>query len=145
MIGILSVHSRYARSMKRIIAVLAAAAWVIANEFVRNQLVLLEEWEAHYAGLGMGFPAAPINGAVWAIWSLLLAVVIHLLSRRFALWETTGLAWTAGFALMWLVIGNLGVLPYGILAIAIPWSMGEVLGAAWIIMRLAGGGVLPRG
>jgi hypothetical protein len=41
-----------------------------------------------------------------------------------------------GFVQMWTVIGNLGVLPFGILGIALPWSLGEAFGAAWIVKRL---------
>jgi hypothetical protein len=40
-----------------------------------------------------------------------------------------------GFLLMWVVIGNLGVLPFGILPYALPLSIVEVLGATWIIFK----------
>jgi len=30
-----------------------------------------------------------------------------------------------GFMLMWIVTGNLGVLPMGLLPIAVPWSIAE--------------------
>ena len=38
--------------------------------------------------------------------------------------------------MMWLVIGNMGVLPYGLLVYAIPLSMLETLVAAFIVKRL---------
>ena len=126
--------------MRVVLALLAATAWISINEFVRNQLALLDEWTAHYTGLGLAFPVAPINGAVWGLWSLAFATVILILAKRFTLVETAGLAWCIGFVLMWLVIGNLGVLPYGILAIAIPWSMVEAFGAAWLVKRIVPAG-----
>ena len=39
------------------------------------------------------------------------------------------------FVMMWVVIGNLDVLPYGILPYALPLSLLEVFGAAWIIRK----------
>lgn len=113
--------------------------WIATNEFVRNQLVLLDHWTGHYAGLGITFPGDPLNGAVWGIWSLCFAVAICVMARRFSLLETTALAWLAGFVLMWLVVGNLGVLPFSVLPVAIPWSMVEAFGAAWIVKKLVKG------
>lgn len=123
--------------MRSLLAILAATAWISLNEFVRNQLVLLDQWTAHYAGLGLSFPVEPLNGAVWGLWSLAFAVVILILAKRFSLVETAALAWSIGFVLMWLVIGNLSVLPFSILPIAIPWSLAEAFGAAWIAKRLS--------
>jgi len=123
--------------MRPIVSLLASTAWIAIHEFVRNQLVLLHEWTSHYTSLGIVFPAEPVNGAVWGIWSLAFAVVIFILAKRFSLFETAALAWSIGFVLMWLVIGNLGVLPFGILAVAIPWSMVEAFGASWLIRKLA--------
>lgn len=122
--------------MRSLLAVLASTMWISINEFVRNQVVLLDAWTAHYAASGLTFPTAPINGAVWGLWALAFAFTVFLVSRRFGLVQSAALAWLIGFVLMWLVIGNLGVLPYGILPIAIPWSMAEAFGAAWIGMRL---------
>ena len=122
--------------MRTLLAILAATAWISLNEFGRNQLVLLDQWTAHYAALGLSFPVEPVNGAVWGIWSLAFALVIFILAKRFTLVETVALSWGIGFVLMWLVIGNLGVLPLGILAVAIPWSIVEAFGAAWIVKRM---------
>lgn len=122
--------------MKRLLAILAATVWISANEFLRNQVVLIDHWTGHYAGLGLSFPGEPLNGAVWGLWSLCFAYAIHILSRRFSLLLTGALAWFVGFVLMWLAIGNLGVLPLSVLPIAIPWSMVEAFGAAWIVVRL---------
>jgi hypothetical protein len=125
--------------MRPLLAILATTVWISINEFLRNQLVLIDHWTAHYTSMGLVFPGEPINGAVWGIWSLCFAVVIFFMARRFSLLETSVLAWGSGFVLMWLVVGNLGMLPMSILPYAIPWSMVEAFGAAWIVKRLAQG------
>ena len=123
-------------ALRSVVAVLAITAWVSINEFVRNQVVLPGPWSEHYAALGLEFPAAPVNGAVWGLWALLFAIAVVWLARRHPLWSTGLTVWWVGFALMWVVIGNLGVLPLDILPVAVPWSLVEAFGAAWIAHRL---------
>lgn len=122
---------------KTILPVFLAAIWISFSEFLRNQFLLNELWTEHYKALGLVFPAEPVNDAVWGLWSLVFAVVILILSRKFSLTETTFIAWLTGFVLMWIVTGNLGVLPYGILVYAIPLSLLESFVAAWIIRILS--------
>jgi hypothetical protein len=125
--------------MKRsVIPILAATVWISISEFVRNQFILQSYWTDHYNGLGLTFPAAPVNGAMWGVWSLLFAGVISVLRTRFDLRETFVLSWFIGFVMMWVVIGNLGVLPFGILPYALPLSMLEAFGATWIVGKLRG-------
>jgi hypothetical protein len=121
---------------RSIFAVLAAWVWILLSEFVRNSLLFHGLWEAHYQSLGLTFPNAPENGAIWAAWSLVFAVLIFILSRRFSIVETFLLAWTMGFVLMWLVIGNLGVLPLGLLWFAVPLSLLEAALASWLVTKI---------
>lgn len=72
---------------------------------------------------------------MWGVWALCFAIVLFAISRRFTLAETTALGWGFGFVLMWLVVGNLGALPFSVLPYAIPWSMVEVFGAVWLVKR----------
>ena len=39
-------------------------------------------------------------------------------------------------SMMWLVVGNMGVLPFDVLPYAVPWSLLECFGAAWIIGKV---------
>lgn len=119
-----------------LLPIAAATMWISFSEFVRNQFLIQSYWTAHYQSLGLTFPAEPINGAVWGVWSLAFAIVIYILLTKFSFAQTVLLGWVIGFLLMWLVIGNLGVLPFGILPIALPLSVLEVFVAAWIIQRL---------
>lgn len=118
-----------------LLPILLATAWISISEFVRNEFLVKSYWTAHYESLGLTFPSEPANGAVWGLWSLLFAVAIFIISKKFSLAQTALLAWHIGFVLMWVVIGNLGVLPYGILVYAIPLSLLEAFLAAWIIKR----------
>jgi hypothetical protein len=121
----------------KVLPVLLATIWISISEFVRNELLLKSFWVEHYKKLGLVFPSEPINGAVWGLWSLLFAISIFIISKKFSLIETTLLSWLVGFVLMWVVIGNLNVLPYGILIYAIPLSLLEAFVAAFIIKKLS--------
>jgi hypothetical protein len=124
---------------KTILPIFLTTLWISLSEFVRNELLLKSYWIDHYQKLGLVFPSAPINGAVWGLWSLLFAIAIYIISKKYSLIQTTLLSWLVGFVLMWVVIGNLGVLPYGLLVFAIPLSLLESFIAAYIIKRLMKG------
>jgi len=117
-----------------------AGIWVGLCEFVRNQFLLVSQWQGHYRGMGLEFPSKPVNGMMWMVWSFLMAGTVYAISRRFNLWQTTFIAWVMGHVMMWVVIWNLSVLPVGILPVAIPFSFVEALGAAFICRKLARAG-----
>jgi hypothetical protein len=117
--------------------VLLAAIWISISEFVRNQFIVQSFWTNHYHSLGLTFPSQPLNGAIWGIWSLLFSIAIFIFSKKYNLVQTTLISWFVGFVMMWVVIGNLGVLPFGLLPYAIPLSLIESFVAAWIIKRFA--------
>lgn len=119
-----------------LLPVLLATTWISLSEFVRNQFLLKSYWTDHYSSLGLTFPEAPLNGAVWGIWSLGFALLIFILQKKFSLWQSTLLGWFAGFVLMWVVSWNLNVFPLGILWAAIPLSLLETFLAALIISSL---------
>lgn len=56
--------------------------------------------------------------------------------NKFSLLQSILLAWFIGFVLMWLVIGNMGVLPYGLLVAAVPLSLLETAVACWLVHKL---------
>jgi hypothetical protein len=121
---------------KSVLPVLLATVWISISEFVRNEFLLKSFWTEHYENLGLVFPSGSINGAVWGIWSLFLAIAIYFMAKKYSLLQTTLLAWFVGFVLMWLVVGNMGVLPFGILPFAIPLSLLEAFLASLIIKKL---------
>jgi hypothetical protein len=123
---------------RTVLPILLATIWISISEFVRNTFILHHYWTEHYSTLGMTFPEQPVNGAVWGIWSLCFAIATFIFSRKFTLVQTTLLSWFVGFVLMWLVIGNMGVLPFGILFYAVPLSVLEAFVASFIIFKLSG-------
>lgn len=116
--------------------VLLATVWISVSEFVRNEFLLKTFWTNHYEAMGLTFPSEPVNGAIWGVWSLCYAISIFIIAKKFSLIQTTFLAWFVGFVLMWLVTGNMNVLPFGILPFAIPLSILEAFLAAFIIKKL---------
>jgi hypothetical protein len=120
-----------------ILPVLLATIWISVSEFFRNEFLLKSYWTEHYEQMGLVFPSEPINGAIWGLWSLLFAVAILIILKRFSLWETIFLSWFVAFVLMWVVTGNMGVLPLGILIYAVPLSLLETFVAAFIIRKIA--------
>lgn len=124
---------------KSILPIFLATIWISISEFVRNTFLLHDYWIDHYRKLGMTFPEEPVNGAVWGIWSMCFAIGIYILSQKYSLIQTTFLSWFVGFVFMWLVVGNMGVLPFGILPFAIPLSVVEAFLAALIIRKVSAG------
>ena len=125
-------------ALKRIVLpVLIATIWISLSEFVRNEFLLKTYWTDHYESMGLIFPSEPINGAVWGIWSLVFAMFIYIISRKFSFWQTTFIAWLGGFVMMWLVVGNMAVLPFGILYFAVPLSILESFVAVLIIISMS--------
>jgi len=122
---------------KTIFPILLATLWISASEFLRNEFIVKSYWINHYHGLGLSFPSAPVNGAVWGVWSLLFAIAIFILAKKFTTAQTTFLSWFIAFVMMWVAIGNLGVLPMGLLVFGIPLSILESFVATWIIKKLS--------
>jgi hypothetical protein len=122
---------------KTLLPVLLATIWIGFSEFMRNEFLVKSYWIGHYEQLGLVFPAEPVNGAVWGLWSLLFAIAIFIISKKFSFVQTTLLAWFVGFVMMWVVIGNMGFLPAGILVYAVPLSLLETFIAAMIIRKLS--------
>jgi hypothetical protein len=120
---------------RQLVPIVLATIWISISEFIRNEFLLKSFWIEHYEKLGLVFPSEPINGAVWGIWSLCFAISIFFISNKFNLLQTTFLSWFVGFVFMWLVIGNMGVLPLGILPYAIPLSLFESYLAVFIIIK----------
>ncbi|MDP1675343.1 MAG: hypothetical protein Q8L88_00645 [Bacteroidota bacterium] len=121
---------------KTILPIFLATIWISISEFVRNEFLVKSFWIKHYQDIGFTFPSEPINGAVWGIWSLLFAVAIFIIAKKFTVTQTVFLSWFVAFVMMWFVIGNLGVLPYGLLLYAIPLSLLECYIATVIIKKL---------
>ena len=123
---------------RTMLAILASGTWISLSEFARNELLFKSYWLEKYGSLGLQFPSEPLNGALWVVWSFLLAASIAVLSSKLRMLEAVATAWVMAFAMMWLVIGNLNVLPLGLLVFAIPLSIVEVTVAAFMSAKIIG-------
>jgi hypothetical protein len=121
---------------KTISSILITTVWISISEFARNEFFVKAHWINHYKSLGLVFPSEPINGAIWGVWSLLFAISIFIISKKFTLIQTTLLSWFVGFVLMWVTIGNLGFLPFRLLYCAVPLSLLEAFIASFIIHKM---------
>lgn len=120
-------------------AIIAAWTWMNISEFVRNSMLLHDQWVEGFQNLGLPYPSEPINGIVWVAWIGIFVCVLAYVSTRFNALASTLITWPLGFVLMWITMINLGVFPIKILYWAVPWSFVEVYLAA-LICR----GVLPK-
>lgn len=123
--------------MKKIISVFLIAIWISFSEFLRNEILFKSFWINHYRSLGLSFPDSPQNGLIWGVWALCFASCLVVLDTKFSVIQSILLNWTLGFMLMWIVIGNLGVLPMGLLLYAIPLSLLEVTVSVFIHRKVA--------
>ena len=119
-----------------VVAVAAAGLWITLSEFARNEFLFKTAWVDHYQSLGLAFETRPVNGALWLVWSFLLAYVLHRLLRVFGSARAVVLAWLAAFVMMWIAMYNLQVLPLALLVYAVPLSLIEVVVAAMILRAL---------
>lgn len=118
------------------LAVFVSGIWVNFSEFVRNEFLFKQYWLEKYASLGLEFPTDPINGAVWGLWGFLFAGCLVYLRSKLSFMETLSIGWLMGFVLMWLVVGNMNVLPFELLKVAVPWSLVEVGVAVFIVQKI---------
>jgi hypothetical protein len=114
------------------LAIILATIWVNISEFIRNEFFVKDLWLDGFKSLNLTFPNAPINGAIWGTWALILVVVLSEVVKKYSPLKSTLIVWLLGFVLFWIAFFNLGLLPKGLLLWAVPWSFAEVLIAALI-------------
>ena len=123
-------------NLKRtILAILVTGIWINVSETIRWMAVIESHWIERYQELNLVFPNETINMIAWMIWGFLFATAIFILSRKFNLLQTTFLSWFMAFAMMWVVVWNVGVLPTGMLWLNIPLSLLEAFVGAFICIR----------
>lgn len=120
----------------KVIAFFISGIWISFSEFIRNEIAFKYLWIEKYKSLGLTFPSSILNNAIWGLWSFTVAGVIVFLSEKLKLVETVIVSWLMAFVMMWLVIGNMNVLPFNILLYAVPLSILEVYIAAFICKKI---------
>lgn len=123
---------------EKLLAFFASGAWIGLSEFIRNELLFKSLWIEKYESLGLVFPSEMINNALWGVWSFVFAFLIVFLTPRLKFLETIIAAWVPAFIMMWLVVGNMNVLPIKLLIAALPLSIVETALAAFITYKILG-------
>lgn len=121
--------------MQKLIRPALATLWVLASEFIRNELILKNFWVEHFKSLGLKFETLPLNGFLWLLWSAIMVYLVYKLMQKFSVFEAFLITWLVSFGGMWLVTYNLQVLPLQILFLAIPLSMLEIFVAQVIMSK----------
>ena len=120
---------------KTFLPVFLAAVWISISEYCRYEYILKSVWAAHFQRIGTRFPSAYINNFFWEVWSVMIAFLIFMLSKKFTFIQTGVLTWLTVFVMTWIIMYNLNTLPMGILIYEIPLSILEIFVAAWIIKK----------
>jgi len=105
---------------KTILPIIIIGLWINISITIGWFLILKSYWVEKFNSLNIIFPLEMINNLVWMIWGFMLAIVIFILSKKFTILHTTILSWFAAFAMMWVIVWNIGVLPTRMLLFNIP-------------------------
>ncbi len=124
------------KSAKQIvIPIFITGIWINLSESIRWIFLIEPFWIEKYQGLNITFPDENVNMIAWMIWGFFYATTIFILSRKFSLIQTTFLSWFVAFAMMWVIVWNVGVLPTGMLWFNIPLSLFETFIGALICIK----------
>lgn len=125
--------------------ILVVAIWINFSETIRWVLYSKPRFDVFYQSMGLKLPNTPVNGILWMLWGVVMAVMVFVLARKFSLLHTTVLSWLVVFVMHWIALWNYAILPIGILWVVVPLSLLEIVVAAWISVKLQGLGAVRRG
>ncbi|MDX5586238.1 MAG: hypothetical protein QNK20_15220 [Aureibaculum sp.] len=115
-----------------VIPIIITGIWINISETIRWIFLIEPYWAEQYQKLNITFPNEKINLIVWMIWGFLFGITIFVLSKKYNLFQTTIFSWFVAFAMMWLIVWNIGVLPIRMLWLNIPLSLLETFIGAYI-------------
>jgi hypothetical protein len=122
---------------KTILPILITGIWLNISITIGWILILESYWIKKYQSLNLVFPIGITNNIVWMIWGFMLATIVFTLSKKFTVLQTTFLGWFMAFAMMWVIVWNIGVLPTGMLLFNIPNTLFVTYIGAWICKKLS--------
>ena len=120
---------------KTLLPILLTGIWINISETIRWLFFAESYWIEHYQQLGIVFPTDPARGLIWMVWGFMFATTIFILSRKFNIIQTTFLSWFVAFVMLWIVLGNINILPVGMLWVVVPLSLLEAYVATLICKR----------
>ena len=120
---------------KTILPILLTGIWINVSITIGWMLILERYWIEKYQSINIVFPTGLTNNIVWMIWGFMYGIAIFILSKKFSVLQTTLLGWFAAFAMMWVIVWNIGVLPTGMLLFNIPNTLFVTFIGAWICKK----------
>jgi len=118
-----------------VVPIIITGIWINISETIRWIFLIEPYWIEQYQKLNITFPNEKVNLIVWMIWGFLFAITIFILSKKYSLFQTTIFSWFVAFAMMWVIIWNIGILPTRMLWFNIPLSLLETFIGAYICKR----------
>ena len=118
-----------------VVPIIITGIWINISETIRWILLIEPYWLKKYEKLNINFPNEKVNMIVWMIWGFLFATTIFILSKKYSLFQTTIFSWFVAFAMMWVIVWNIGILPTGMLWFNIPLSLLETFIGVYICKR----------
>ena len=123
---------------KTILPIILIGLWINISITIGWMLILEGYWIEKYQSMNLVFPTELINNITWMIWGFMLATIIFILSKKYSQLQTTLISWFAAFAMLWVIVWNIGVLPTGMLLFNIPNTLIVTYIGAWICKKLIG-------
>jgi hypothetical protein len=120
---------------KTIWQILLVSIWINVSETLRWMLFSKPYINKHYQTINLVLPNEPINGIIWLIWGIIIAVMIFIISKKFTVLQTTFIIWVIVFVMHWFALWNFAVLPINILWLVVPLSLIEVYVGALICKK----------
>ena len=122
---------------KAILPILLTGIWLNISGTIRWIFLIEPYWIEKYKNMNLVLPSELINNITWMIWGFMFAIMIFIISRKFDLIQSTLLSWFAAYAMMWVIIWNVGVLPTEMLWINIPLSLFDAFVGALICKKIS--------
>ena len=101
---------------KAIWQVIIISIWINLAETIRWLVFAKPYFISHYQSMNLEPPGGPLYLIIWFVWGILLALFIYILSRKFKLLETAIIVWLSVYSGIWIMLFNLRLLSFQILA-----------------------------
>lgn len=113
---IIFYYSLMKNHKKSIWQVIIISIWINVAETIRWLVFAKPYFLSHFQRMNIEPPGGPLNLIVWFIWGILVALLIYILLKKFPLIKTTIIIWLSVYSGIWIMLFNLKVLSYCILA-----------------------------
>lgn len=101
---------------KAIWQVIIISIWINVAETIRWLVFAKPSFLSHFQSLNIEPPGGPLYLIVWFGWGILLALLIYIIYKKFTLVETTIIVWLSVYSGMWIMLFNLRLLSFPMLA-----------------------------